>query len=78
MTPTPEQIAAGLTEAQKGAVRGAMETLLTKQYLLSSKLHFRVAQNLMNIGLAICHDPYRLRLTPLGLAVRAVLERGDG
>jgi hypothetical protein len=75
MTEDIARIAAGLTEAQKRAVITGHETLFGKQVLLSAKVNCRTVRILENKGLALLHDPYRMRLTPLGLQVRNHLER---
>lgn len=72
MTQTPEQIAAGLTEEQKGAVRGI--------FMWRSAAEQEVGERVLyELGLWNPLPKHSEKIiTPLGLAVRAVLERGDG
>ena len=71
---TPAEIARSLTEVQRRAFITGHETLFGKQVLLSTKVNCRTVRVLENRGLAILHDPYRMRLTPLGLQVRQILQ----
>lgn len=70
---TAEMIARSLTQAQRRALMSGHESLFGEQVILSSRLNWKVEQNLRGMGLAIAHDIFRSRLTPLGLSVRRIL-----
>jgi hypothetical protein len=71
------EVAGSLTPGQKRAVLSGHETLFGKQVLLPSTLNCIVARNLEGAGLAIVHDPYRMRLTPFGQLVRHILQQEE-
>lgn len=68
---TPEQIARGLSEAQRRALLGDPNDYMPADVVMS----------FMPTGLHLFHrvsfDPLRLAWTDLGLAVRAIIERGN-
>jgi hypothetical protein len=67
---TPEQVAAGLTEAQRAAVK---HSPWTNRVGLSTKLNTLAALETKGII-----EPGRTTFTPLGLEVKSILESKGG
>ena len=73
---TPEEIAAGLTAAQRRAIKESIYQ--TFHWLLPADVHWKTLDALAQQGLAEEHEYWGLgQLTPLGLAVRAVIEKEE-
>ncbi|MEG7697742.1 hypothetical protein U2181_15360, partial [Listeria monocytogenes] len=72
---TPEQIAKGLTKAQREAVRRARD-MYQGEWVIPELRDVRTLSRLLTIGVAHRGGifPELATLTPLGLAVRAALE----
>lgn len=78
MTPTPQEIAARLSEAQKRALQGA-KALYRGETLVHSSSRMATRKSLIDLGLLepSAVFPGTNRLTPLGLQVRTILETSN-
>ena len=76
MTQTPEQIAAGLTKAQRESILAAQDVMsIHAGYPFFTVKH---TGDLWPFGVAEFLTLKTDRLTPLGLRLRAHLEKNDG
>lgn len=80
MTDNPEQIARGLTKAQREAIAAAKETLFGADRVipLRNRWTTKVALNLEKRCLSEPANLSQHKLTPLGLAVRDIILREEG